>query len=410
MPRRTLPLTDKEIKNAKYKDKAYCLYDGGGLFLLVTPEKIVRNKTVPGSKLWRLKYRLNDEERLMSLGDLEDVSLEQARKKRQDTKDKVKVGIDPIKEKKEVKATIVAATEHTLEKIGREWHKNFASLWSENYGSQKLIRLEKEIFPYLGSTPVTELTGPDLLTSLRRIESRGNLDLAHRMLYDVRKILTYAIATGRATRNIAADISGSLPPVHYGNRAAVTKPADIARLMKSLHVYWGHPLVCAALKLAPLVFARPGELRSMSWCEIDLKEGLWDVPAEKMKMKNAHYVPLSRQAIAILEDVKPLSRGGLVFPSVRFDQNNRTLSENTLNCAIRLLGFAKEEMCSHGFRAMARTAAREQLKINAEYLEIQLAHMTKAPNGTAYDRVQFLPERIVVMQQWADYLDQLRLS
>lgn len=412
MARRTLPLTDTEVRNAKPKDIQYALHDGEGLFLLIMPNRIVKGKSVPGSKLWRLKYRLNGVERLTSLGNYKNVSLELAREKRKVIRDKIAAGVDPIKEKEEVAAAIAATTEHTLENIGREWHKNFISTWSLTYGAQKLARLEKEIFPYLGSTPVTELTGEQILISLRRIQDRGNLDLAHRMHYDIRKILTYAIATGRLQRNVAADIVGSLPPTTYGNRAAFTEPDDVKRLIKSVWIYHGHPTVCAAIKLAPMLFVRPGELRHMEWSEIDFEKNLWSIPGVKMKMENPHLVPLPKQAVAILKDIQYLNGSNqFVFPNTRGSRGKHAvISENTLNIALRTMGFTTDEVCSHGFRATARTICDEVLEIRTDFLEHQLAHVVKDPNGRAYNRTKYINQRREFMQVWADYLDQLRLS
>lgn len=418
MARRVLPLTDKDIKNAKPpkslpKDKSYTLFDGGGLYIIIMPDKVVKDsasgkdKVIPGSKLWRLKFRFEGKDKLMSLGDYEVVTLAAARDKREDVKKQIASGIDPARVKKNHKVPL--EFKNSFEAVAREWHSDNFNKWCASHAKQKLERLEKDIFPWLKNRFINEITTPELLEVLRRVAGRGALDGAHRLRFDCEKIFAFAIASGRAENNPASQLRGILPPVKNGNHAALTDPKNVAMLLKAIEAYSGTLVVRSALKLAPLLFVRPGELRHMEWTEIDFDAAQWNVPAEKMKMKSSHIVPLCKQAIDILLDLKPLTESSkYVFPSIR--TNDRCMSENTVNTALKAMGYPKDVMVGHGFRAMARTMGREQLYIDVEFLEIQLAHKTKAANGTAYDRVAFLPERRKMMQQWADYLDSLKTA
>lgn len=268
-------------------------------------------------------------------------------------------------------------------------------------------RLEIDAFPWFGKRPIAEITAPELLAALRRTEARGAVGTAHRALQNFGQVFRYAIATGRATRDVSADLRGALRPVKEGHFAAMTDPKDIGPLLRAMYEYQGSAVTRAALRLAPLVFVRPGELRQAEWKEIDFEKAEWRIPAERMKMKQPHIVPLSRQALEILNELHPQTgRGRFLFPSPL--TNLRAMSDNAILTAMRRMGIGKDEMSGHGFRAMARTVLDEVLNIRPDYIEHQLAHAVRDPNGRAYNRTAHLPERRKMMQQWADYLDGLR--
>ena len=408
MPKRILPLTDIQARNAKPADKEYKLSDGGGLYLLVTPT---------GGKLWNLKYRYNDKEKRLSLGSYPIISLSDARKLRDDAKKLLANGVDPGDEKKARKAAKAESCANSFEAIAREWCNKFFPNLSKSNTDKIKARLENDLFPWIGSRPISEITPPELLSVLRRIESRGAVDTAHRVRQNCGQIFRYAIATGRADRDISADLRGALPPPKKSHFAAMVDPKEVATLLRAFEGYSGTFPVKCALKLAPLVFLRPGELRHAEWQEFDLEAAEWNVPIEKMKLikriKEArkgekHLVPLSRQAVEILKELQPLTgRSRYVFPSSR--TLSRPMSENTVNAALRRMGFdTKEEMTGHGFRAMARTILDEVLQFRPDIIECQLAHKVKDANGRAYNRTSFLPDRRKMMQTWSDYLDGLK--
>lgn len=391
-------MTDVKTRNASPKEKQFKLSDGEGMYLLVTPH---------GGKAWRLKYRFQGKEKLLSLGTYPDVSLTEAREKRAAARKQIAAGIDPGEVKKAQKAAKSEAAENSFAAIAREWHNEFAGTWSAGHASTILDRLERNVFPWLGTRPIEEIEAPDLLKVLRRIKSRGALGLAHRVRNHCSNVFRYAIATGRAKRDPAADLRGSLPPAEFQHMAAPTDPKDVAPLLRAIDAFEGSFIVKRALQLAPLVFVRPGELRQAEWSEIDLDAAEWNIPAEKMKMKRAHLVPLSRQAVEILKELHPLTgHGRYIFPC------NRTvlkpMSKNTLNGALRRLGFEKDVITLHGFRAVARTILDEVLQVRPDFIEHQLAHAVRDPNGRAYNRTAHLTERRGMMQTWADYLDGLK--
>ena len=369
-------LTDVKTRNASPKEKQFKLSDGEGMYLLVTPH---------GGKAWRLKYRFQGKEKLLSLGTYPDVSLTEAREKRAAARKQIAAGIDPGEVKKAQKAAKSEAAENSFAAIAREWHNEFAGTWSAGHASTILDRLERNVFPWLGTRPIEEIEAPDLLKVLRRIKSRGALGLAHRVRNHCSNVFRYAIATGRAKRDPAADLRGSLPPAEFQHMAAPTDPKDVAPLLRAIDAFEGSFIVKRALQLAPLVFVRPGELRQAEWSEIDLDAAEWNIPAEKMKMKRAHLVPLSRQAVEILKELHPLTgHGRYIFPC------NRTvlkpMSKNTLNGALRRLGFEKDVITLHGFRAVARTILDEVLQVRPDFIEHQLAHAVRDPNGRATAR------------------------
>jgi integrase len=397
MARTTEALADTTIRNVKAGSKPKNLFDGKGLFLLVTPK---------GGKWWRFKYQFNGKTKTISFGTYPEVSLAQAREKRKIAREQVAAGIDPGEVRKAQKAASTQETE-TFEVIAREWHSKFSGTWSDCHAETTLGRLQLDVFPVMGKRPIIEIKAPELLAMLRRIESRGALETAHRVRTICGQVFRYAVATGRAERDTAADLKGALPPYKKGHLAAIIEPKDVAPLLRAIDGYQGSFVVKSALQLAPLVFVRPGELRQAEWTEIDLDAAEWNIPAERMKMKVAHLVPLSTRAVEIFRELKLLTgKGRYVFPSGR--SFSRPMSNNAINAALRRMGFGTEEMTGHGFRAMARTILDEVLQVRVDFIEHQLAHAVKDPNGRAYNRTSHLPERRNMMQLWANYLGGLK--
>lgn len=396
MPKRIAPLTDTQIRKVKPTGKSQKLFDGGGLFLLVSPT---------GGKLWRLKYRFGGTERLLTLGTYPQTPLAEARQRRDDARAQIEKGIDPGNIKKAQKAAETQETE-TFEVIAREWHTKFSPTWAESHGSKIIRRLELYVFPWLGGRPIRSITAPELLTVLRRVEAKGTLETAHRTQQNCGQVFRYAVATGRAERDPTGDLRGALPPASSKHMATITDPKEIAGLLRSIDGYRGSIVTRCALQLAPLVFVRPGELRHAEWAEIDFESTEWRIPAEKMKAGTLHIVPLSRQALAVLREIQPLTgHGRFVFPSPR--SANRPMSSNAVLSALRRMGYAKDEMSGHGFRSMASTLLNEQ-GWNRDAIERQLAHAERNSVRAAYNYAEFLPERKRMMQSWADYLDELK--
>ncbi|HQI02590.1 MAG TPA: integrase arm-type DNA-binding domain-containing protein, partial [Deltaproteobacteria bacterium] len=296
-----MALTDIQVRSAKPKDKDYKLADGSGLYLQVA---------TTGGKRWRFKYRYGGKEKLLALGIYPDISLQEARNKLREARNLLANGHDPSMEKKalkRIKAEQIAEAENSFEIVAREWHKKFSGQWSQNHASTTMDRLERDVFPWLGKKPIGEIKPPDLLAVLRRVESRGALETAHRIRTICGQVLRYAVATGRAERDSATDLRGALPPVREKHHAAITDPEEVGDLLRAIDGFKGTYQVKCALKLAPMFFVRPGELRQMEWAEIDLDSAQWNIPAEKMKMKQPHIVPLAGQALSILEELKPLT-------------------------------------------------------------------------------------------------------
>lgn len=400
MPKRIVALSDIQANRAKPKDKSYKLTDGGGLYLLVTPT---------GGKLWNLKYRFSDKEKKLSLGSYPAVTLADARQRREDAKKLLANGIDPGEMKKILKSTDKELSANTFEVIARQWHLKFSSAgkWSPGHAEDILRRLEKDIFPPLGSRPISDIKPKELLTVLERIASRGALDSAHRLRHHCGMIFRYAIVHEYAERDVAADLRGALPPVKGGHHAAATTPKDLAPILKAIDDFTGSFVVKSALQLLPMLFCRPGELRAAEWSEINFEDCIWEIPAERMKMKQPHIVPLSKQAITVFKSLQPLTGfGKYVFPCNRSPL--RCMSDNALNAALRRLGFTKDEATAHGFRASARTILDEVLKVRPDFIEHQLSHSVRDALGTAYNRTTHLDERKKMMQLWADYLDGLK--
>lgn len=391
-------LSDVEIRKAKPKEKPYKLSDERGLYLLIQPA---------GGKLWRFKYRFEGKQKALALGQYPDVSLTLARKRRDEAREAVAQGIDPGAVRKAEKTARAGATANSFEVIAREWHGKHRHKWTEGHAARILDRLEKDVFPWIGKRPAAEVTAPELLATLRRIESRGALDTAHRMHQVCSQVFRYAIATGRAERNPGQDVTGALPPVKSKHRATITAEKEIGELMRNIEAYNGTLTTRCALKLSAYTFCRPGEIRHMEWAEIDVEKAEWRIPAHKMKMRAIHIVPLSSQALAALEEIHPLTgHGKYVFPSERAP--SRCMSEVTILAALRRMGYTKEQMTAHGFRSMASTRLNESHLWHRDAIERQLAHAERDEIRAAYNYAEHLPERRKMMTWWADYLDALR--
>lgn len=387
-------LPDTSVKNAKPKEKTYTLRDGAGLWLVVEPT---------GKKWWKLKTVFVKKENSFSLGEYPTVTLSSARKKRDDIRTQIAAGIDPSVSRKTEKAK--ASGEGSFELVAREWHNKFKSQWSDDHAKTIMTRLERDVFPYIGIRPIEEISSPEMLAVLIRVESRSP-ELAKRVKIACGQVYRYAIATGKATLNPVDSLRGALPPVRSKHMAAPTDPKQAAPLLRMIAEYDGSFIVACALKLAPLVFVRPGELRQAEWAGIDLDKAEWKFLVTKTKTE--HLVPLSRQAVEILREAHKLTgQGRYVFPSAR--SASRPMSNNTVNAAMRRMGIdTGNELTGHRFRAMARTILDEVLGFRPELIEHQLAHAVRDPLGRAYNRTTHLPERKKMMQAWADYLDKLK--
>jgi integrase len=390
-------LSTAKIQNATAQKKTVRLFDGRGLYLEIAPT---------GSRWWRFKYRFAGKEKRISLGVYPDVGLKKARDRRDEMRKLVADGIDPSAARKQQKLMALDAAANTFEAVAREWFEKHSANWEASYSVKLLARLEANIFPWLGDRPIRDIKPPELLSVLRRVESRGVLETAHRLMNYCGNIYRYAVATGRAERDISSDLRGALPPSTPQHHASVTDPEGVAALLRAIDGYRGSNVTRYALQLAPLVFVRPGELRKAEWNEIDLEAGEWRIPAERMKMKTKHIVPLSSQAVAIVRALQPLTgKGHYVFPGAR--SRERCMSENTVNGALRRLGWSGSEMTGHGFRSMASTLLNEQ-GWNRDAIERQLAHTERNSIRAAYNYAEHLPERRRMMQAWSDYLDTLK--
>jgi integrase len=398
MPKRADPLTPSAVANAKPQAKPYKMPDGRGMFLLVNSD---------GSKLWRWRYRrpVTGTENMLALGAYPEVSLRMARERREEARTMLADGIDPSEHRKAERAAGEERAANSFEVIAREWMGR--QTWVDDYRVKLESRMANDVFPYIGRRPVAELSAPEFLQVARRIEERGAVESAHRALQVCGQIMRYSIATGRADRNPVADLRGALASPQVQHHAAITDPHELGGLLRAIEGYSGDPATRAALKLSALLFVRPGELRHAEWAEFDLDAGEWSIPAGKMKMRQPHLVPLCEQAVAILRELHPLTgRGQYVFPGGRSPR--RPMSNNAINAALRRMGYGTDSMTAHGFRATARTILDEVLGYRVDYIEHQLAHAVKDPNGRAYNRTAHLPERRKMMQGWADYLDALR--
>jgi len=389
-------LTATAVKQAKPKTKAYSLSDGGWLYLFVKPN---------GTKAWRFNYRFHGKQKTLAIGVYPAISLKAARKKHEEARDNLANGIDPNSAKQAQKAADQDALANSFEVIALEWLQK-RGVKSESTEQRQNSLLKNDLFPYLGKRPISRITSPDLLKTLRRIESRGAIETAHRAKQLAGQIFRYAVATGRAERDPSVDLKDALAQPKQTHFKSLTEPNEVAPLMVAIRNYQGTPTVMAALKLSPLLFCRPGELRHLEWKEVKFKQTRIELPAEKMKMKEPHIIPLSTQAMEILEELHLITgRGKYVFPSAR--GASRCLSDNGVRTALRTLGYTNEQISPHGFRAMARTILDEILNFPLDWIEHQLAHAVRDPNGRAYNRTKHISQRQQMMQTWADYLDGL---
>lgn len=391
-----MKLSDTAIKNAKPSEKPMKMSDGGGLYLEISPK---------GGKYWRQKYRFQGKEKRLAHGVYPDVSLKMARERCGEARRLLAEGVDPGVHKKRLKELEKEKNSNTFEAIAIEWHDKQSHVWTERHAHYVLKRLELNIFPWLGNKPIADITAKEILTAIRRIEEKGALHTAHRALSSCSQVFRYAVATGKVPTDPCRDLRGALLPEKVQHRAAIIDPIKVGGLLRAIEGYEGSMVVKSAMKLAPLVFVRPGELRQAKWENIDLEQAEWRFTVTKTK--SPHIVPLSRQAIEILEEIKQVTGKGLyVFPSLR--SVKRPMSDNAVLVAFRTMGISKEEMSGHGFRAMARTLLDEVLGFRPDFIEHQLAHAVKDPNGRAYNRTSHLEERKKMMQVWADYLEKLR--
>jgi integrase len=396
-----MALTDTFVRQIKHTgtpagDK---YTDGYGMFLLVKA----------AGKYWRMNYRYAEKQKTLALGVYPAVSLAKARKRRESARELLADGIDPSHAKQEDKKTKISAAAHTFEIVARQWLAKTASERATSTQEKVTGWLKHDVFPFIGGRPISAIGPREVLAAVQKVESRGAIDSAHRVKQICGQVFRFAVASGFAERDVTIDLKGALAAPERGHYAAITEPKQVAALLRSIDSYSGHPYAVAALKLSPLLFVRPGELRAAEWAEIDLEVEEWRIPGHKMKMDNDHIVPLSSQALEILRTIATLSGDGkFVFPSIRTSE--RCMSENTVNAALRGMGYSKEVMTAHGFRAMARTILDEVLGERVDLIEHQLAHAVKDANGRAYNRTSHLPARREMMQRWADYLENLKIG
>lgn len=395
-------LSPTQVDALKPQKKRYKVSDGGGLYVLVTPD---------GSKLWRWKYRFGGKEKLLALGKYPATSLKLARKNRGDAAELLAEGVDPSAKRQSEKAASKLAGAETFKAIAEEWldagcPPNKSAPPTPRTIEQLRYRLKEFVYPYHGTEPIKNITVPALHTTFKRIVHRGHRETAQRVRSAVSRVFRYAVATGRAERDPAGDLKSALPSGVTKSFPAITKAKEIGPLLRAIYGYQGQPAVMAAIKLLPLVFVRPGELRRAEWSEFDLEAAEWVIPASRTKMRRDHVVPLSTQAVAILEDLHQVTgRGRLVFPGLR--SKNEPIGESTLNAVLRVLGYSKEQMVAHGFRSMASTQLNE-LGFDPDIVEAQLAHLPKDRIRALYNRSDYAEKRDKMMQSWSDYLDGLR--
>ena len=392
-----MALTDFQIKNLKYTGKPMKIADGGGLYLYLSAS---------GKKLWRLGYYFERRARVLSFGEYPVVTLQKAREKRMEAKQLLADGIDPGEQRKIVKEEQISEVKDMFRNIALEWFEARTTDFTEKHRGTVMYRMEKYIFPVIGNEHIARMEALDILKVIQPIEQKGQNETARRLLQIIGQIYRFAVITGRAKRNPVTDLSGAIRPRKVTHRAAITEPKKVAQLLRNIDDYEGYfPIVCA-LKLGPLVFVRPTELRAAEWTEFDFETSEWRIPATRMKMKQMHIVPLSRQAVSILKELQEFSGSRkLLFPSIR--AATRPLADATVLNAIRRMGYTKDEMCTHGFRSLASTLLNE-LGYNRDWIERQLAHGERNDVRAAYNYAEYLPERRRMMQEWADYLDKLK--
>ena len=391
-----MKLNDVAVRKAKPEPKPYKMADGGGMYLEVMPN---------GSKYWRFKYRFGGKEKRLACGVYPDVSLSLARSRRDDARKLLAQGIDPGANRKAQKAVKQGQEANSFEVIAREWFAKFSSEWAPSHADKIIKRLEKDVFPWMGSRPISEIKPPELLAVIRRTESRGALDTAHRVKQNCGQVFRYAVATGRAERDPSQDLKDAIPSAKKNHFAAITDPQQVGELLRAIEAFRGTFAVQCALRLAPLLFVRPGELRRAEWKDIDFDKSEWRYFVTKTKTE--HSVPLATQAVTVLRELQALTGDGrYVFPG---RDPRKPMSDAAVNAALRRMGYdTKTEITGHGFRAMARTILAEELHQKPEVIEHQLAHKVPDILGAAYNRTKFLKERRLMMQAWADYLDGLK--
>lgn len=392
-----MPLTDTAIRNAKPADKPVRLFDGGGLYLEIAPS---------GGKWWRLKYRFGGKEKRYSLGVYPEVPLAAARKKRDEAREKLAAGIDPGEAKKAEKRASLFAAAHSFEIVARSWMDERKTTVEPAQHDKTLARMENDVFPWLGKRPIAEIDAPEILVVLKRVDGRGARFTAHRIRSEISRVFRYGIKEGHCKADPARDLVDAIPPAQTTHFASITDPEKVGEMLRAFDGFTGTFPVLCALRLAPMLFVRPGELRKAEWTQFDLDKGEWRYFVNKTKTD--HLVPLAAQAVAILRELHALTGEGVyVFPGAR--DRNRPMSEAAINAALRRLGYdTRTEITGHGFRAMARTILHEELEEKPEVIEHQLAHTVPDALGRAYNRTKFIKARRSMMQQWADYLDQLK--
>lgn len=392
-----MALTDTAIRNAKPTDKAFKLYDEKGLFLIVNPN---------GGKWWRLKYYIDGKEKPLSLGTYPEIKLAGARARRDEAREHVANEIDPSQNRKAVKQSKTGDMQNSFETIAREWLATKMQTKSEGYRKNVLRRFELYLFPWIGKRVISELNAPELLDAVRRIEKLNKVETAYRTLQATGQVFRYAVQTGRALRDVTSDLRGALTPSVTKHMPAFTEPSQVAELMRAIEGFTGTLTVQTALCIAPLVFVRPSELRKAKWSDIDLDAAEWRYLVTKTNTE--HIVPLSNQAVKLLKSIQPYSGSGeYVFQGGH--NPDKPMSEAAINAALRRMGYdTKTQITGHGFRAMARTILHERLNIDPAIIEHQLAHKVPDALGSAYNRTKFLDQRKVMMQGWADYLDELK--
>ena len=402
-----MALTDTFFKNLKWAGAAAGEKhtDGQGLYLLVKAT----------GKYWRMNYRFAGKQKTLAIGVYPAVTLAKARQRRDKARELLADGIDPSKTKQVEKQAQVAAATNTFELVAQEFHQTKLDAWSASYAEKWLRLIAKDLFPYLGSLPLPTITAPLLLDAIRRVEKRGKHETAHTLRQSAGQVFRYGVQTGRCDRNPALDLHGALKPVVTKHHAAILEPTELAGLLRAIHGYNGQITTRVALVLSALLFQRPGNIRAMEWAWIDFDRAMLTIPSADMKRRvhqklngRPHLVPLARQALQQLQEIKPLTgRGRYVFPGLR--SNTRPMSDATVRAALQRMGYDQETMSAHGFRASARTILIEQFPgISADVIEAQLAHGKSGPLGMAYDRAEFVTQRVAMMQVWADYLDTLR--
>lgn len=392
-----VPLTDTAIRNAKPADKPVRLFDGGGLYLEIAPS---------GGKWWRLKYRFGGKEKRYSLGVYPEVTLATARKKRDEAREKLAAGIDPGEAKKAEKRASLLAAAHSFEVVARGWMDERKTTVEPAQHAKTLARMENDVFPWLGKRPIAEIDAPEILVVLKRVDGRGARFTAHRIRSEISRVFRYGIKEGHCKADPARDLVDAIPPAQTTHFASITEPEKVGEMLRAFDGFTGTFPVLCALKLAPMLFVRPGELRKAEWAQFDLDKGEWRYFVNKTKTD--HLVPLAAQAVTILRELHALTGEGVyVFPGAR--DRNRPMSEAAINAALRRLGYdTRTEITGHGFRAMARTILHEELEEKPEVIEHQLAHTVPDSLGRAYNRTKFIKARRSMMQQWADYLDKIK--